>query len=146
MELDLVPPSSFHYPIFLWQMCHDSVPFRSVLMSQNLLSSDLCSICNTKSEDMYHALFLCPQAKGVWSFCLHQSVTPPDHDNLHTWLKDFSFNLGATSSIILWKVWYSRNKFSFESIKHSIQEIGAQVFSILHYVFKAFGSLDLIVF
>jgi hypothetical protein len=114
-------------------------------MSENLLSSDLCLICNIESEDMFHALFLCPRAKGVWSFCLHQSITSLDHDNLCTWLKDFSFNFGV-GPIILWKIWYSRNKCTFVNIKHSIKEIGAQVFSLLHYVFKAFGSHNPIVF
>jgi len=67
---------------FLWKLCHDSVPFRSVLLSRNHISSNLCPICNKGSEDMLHALFSGPRAKDMWSFCLHKSVTPPDRDNL----------------------------------------------------------------
>ena len=87
---------------------------------------------------MFHVLFLCPQT--MWSFRLHQSITPPDHDNLRTWLKDFNTNLGLIGPIILLKIWCSRNKYIFENINHSIQEIGAQVFSLLNYVLKAFAS------
>nr|ABN08764.1 hypothetical protein MtrDRAFT_AC160012g33v2 [Medicago truncatula] len=54
----LCVPSNIRF--FLWQLCHDSVPFRSVLLSRNV-----CSICNQGSEDMLHALYPCPRAKDV---------------------------------------------------------------------------------
>lgn len=67
---------------------------------------------------------------------------PSDNDNLRTLLKYFSTNLGLIGPIILLKICCSRNKYIFENIKHSIQEIGSQVFSLLHYILKAFASLN----
>jgi hypothetical protein len=133
----LCVPSNIQF--FLWQLCHDFVPFRSVLLSRNLISSNICPICNQGGEDMFHALFSCPRAKDVWSFCLHKSVTPPDLDNLRTWMKEFISNIGPIDPIIMWKIWCSRNKCIFEDIKHSVQEIGAQVLSSLHHILKAFA-------
>ena len=95
---------------FLWQLCHDSVPFRPVLLSRNLISSNLCPICNQGSEDMLHALFSCMCAKDVWYFCLHQSATHPDRDDLRTWMKEFISNIGPIFPIIMWKIWCSRKK------------------------------------
>jgi len=54
-------------------------------------------------------------------------------------LKDFGTNLGLIGPIIRSKIWCSPNKCIFENIKHYIQEIGVQVFSLLHYVLKAFA-------
>jgi len=48
----------------VWQMCHDSVPFKPVLISYNLISSNLGSIHNTESDEMFHTLLLCSRAKG----------------------------------------------------------------------------------
>nr|ABN09044.1 Ribonuclease H [Medicago truncatula] len=54
-------------------------------------------------------------------------------------MKDFISNIGPIGPIIIWKIWCSRNKCIFEDIKHSIQEIGAQVLSSLHHILKAFA-------
>jgi hypothetical protein len=60
----LCVPSNIRF--FLWQLCYDSVPFRSVLLSHSLISYNVCSIFNQGSEDMLHALYPCPRAKDVW--------------------------------------------------------------------------------
>jgi len=88
---------------------------------------------------MFHALFSCPCTKDVWSFCLHKSVTPPDRDNLRTWMKEFILNIGPIGPIIMWKISCSRNKCIFKDIKYFVHEIGAQVLSSLHHILKAFA-------
>ena len=88
---------------------------------------------------MFHALFFFPCAKDVWSFCLHKSVTPPDRDNLRTWMKEFILNIGPIGPIIMWKISCSRNKCIFKDIKYFVHEIGAQVLSSLHHILKAFA-------
>ena len=78
---------------------------------------------------MFPVLFLCWRAKDVWWFYLHQSMAPLDHDSLHIWLKDFNSNFCDLTTYIFLKM-------------SGIQEIGAQVFSLLYYVLKAFTSPD----
>lgn len=80
--------------LFLWQLWRDYVHFRSILLFCNLISSNLCPICNQRSQDMLHALFSCTRAKDVWSFCLHELVTSSNQDNLITWMKEFISNIG----------------------------------------------------
>jgi len=90
---------------------------------------------------MLHALFSCPCAKDVWSFCLQKSVTPSNRDNLRTWKNEFISNIGLIGPIIMCKIWCSRNKCIFDDIKHFVQEIGTQVLSSMHHILKVFAYL-----
>jgi len=65
VELDLASSSSFYYPIYLMANVIYFVMFMSVLMSQNLLSSNLCLIYNIKSRDLFHALLVCGPSSSI---------------------------------------------------------------------------------
>ncbi|KAL4279023.1 hypothetical protein GQ457_03G030420 [Hibiscus cannabinus] len=54
---------------FLWKMCHNIVPTKSILVGRfhgTFCASDCCPRCGDKVESIGHLAFFCPFARAMW--------------------------------------------------------------------------------
>jgi len=58
-KLDIMPKLK----IFLWQLCHSSLPTRGTLSKRGLNLDPLCPFCHSKVEDSNHLFLGCAIAK-----------------------------------------------------------------------------------
>ena len=53
---------------FLWRACTDSLPTLKNLLKRKVVSSSLCSLCQSETESILHALWNCEKIKSVWTW------------------------------------------------------------------------------
>ena len=62
--------------VFLWQLCHASLPTRGNLLYRGMKIDPLCPHCNEASKDVEHLFFECHDAQQVWQLASdHHWVT-----------------------------------------------------------------------
>ena len=52
--------------IFLWQLCHSSLPTRGTLFRRGLGINPICPFCQSASEDIDHLFLRCAIAQNCW--------------------------------------------------------------------------------
>ena len=117
-RLDIMPKLK----VFLWQLCHASLPTRSTLLKRRLQIDPLCPLCNNDIEDLEHLFLKCPVVHATWQLAkVHKWLSIPlmvdPGDNLQSWLS----KLRTSSSpvpldrvvALLWSIWKTRNTAAF---------------------------------
>ena len=118
--LDVMPKLK----IFLWQLCHASLPTRGILLKGGLQIDPLCPHCLSDIEDMEHLFLGCPSVSQVWRLAAdHHWIThsPPQSSIpiVPRWLAGLHsscsrMSLERTVSL-LWSIWKTRNNSVFRS-------------------------------
>ena len=53
--------------IFLWQLCHSSLPKRGILSKRGLSIVSVCPFCQSDIEDMDYLFLRCTTVQDCWS-------------------------------------------------------------------------------
>jgi len=79
-QLDVTPKIK----IFLWQMLHNALPMRGVLVQRGMLIDPTCPLCMNNIESNDHLFWECPSIKRVWRLALQHKwlQLPGIHDGL----------------------------------------------------------------
>lgn len=99
--------------VFIWRFCRNVVPVRRRLSARGIRIPITCPMCSIDIEHMSHLFFDCEFAVGCWQ---HANIWYDwsDVENAHVWLLEkISYapaDEAARISIVLWGVWYWRNK------------------------------------
>jgi len=110
--------------VFLWQLCHNSLPSRAILSQRGIQLDPSCPVCHTELEDTDHIFFHCPLAKQTWELAtLHNwlpsnpfhSSTLPARDQLHALALQKS-PLLTRVALLLWSIWKARNNLTFNNV------------------------------
>ncbi|KAL8557302.1 hypothetical protein ACS0TY_004655 [Phlomoides rotata] len=107
--------------VFLWRCFKNVLPVCSNLIGRYVDVDPLCKRCGTEVETMEHALRDCVWVQGFWSTSPLQAdlQLPSDETKtLSAWIIDLSENLSSGNQqffvVLLWCLWFARNKFYFE--------------------------------
>ena len=108
--------------IFLWQLCHNSLPSRGTLLRRGLQLDPTCPACLSDLEDTDHIFLHCPMVRQIWDLATeHQwlprmpfpSSTTTVRDHLHD-LASQKFPHLSRVVLLLWSIWKSRNALVFK--------------------------------
>ena len=109
--------------VFLWQLCHNSLPSRGTLLRRGIHLDPTCPACLNDIEDTDHIFLHCPKARQVWDLAaVHQwlplftfsSLTMSIRDHLHELACQKSPHLSRVV-LLLWSIWKSRNALIFKN-------------------------------
>ncbi|CAI9782465.1 unnamed protein product [Fraxinus pennsylvanica] len=53
--------------VFAWKACKHGLPTSLNLAKKHILGQSLCSLCNSETEDLHHAVINCNMLRGVWN-------------------------------------------------------------------------------
>jgi ribonuclease HI len=106
--------------VFWWRVLKGILPDYATLTRRHVRVHSTCSVCNSASETLYHAMMECGHAKQFWNAAreiLHLKLP-----NLHpdTWamdiLCDTMFSQGERESVIsiMSAIWDSRNRWTHD--------------------------------
>jgi len=118
-KLDVAPKIR----IFLWQLCHNSLPSRGTLMRRGLQLDPLCSACDTDIEDTDHIFLHCPMVRQVWDLAVAHQWLPslpfphsdsPLREQLHLLVQN-QYPRVDRVVLLLWSIWKSRNALIFRT-------------------------------
>ena len=119
-HLDIMPKLK----VFIWQLCHASLPTRGTLFKRVLQIDPICPLCNTNIEDMKHLFLRCHAAQEVWRLANDHnwvSINMPSDSfgSVQNWLSNLrtSTPLVALDRIValLWSTWKTRNSKVFRN-------------------------------
>ena len=121
-HLDIMPKLK----IFLWQLCHTSLPTRGTLLNRGLQIDLICPLCNVEIEDVDHLFRRCSIAQEVWGLpnehnwvCINAGTN--SINNVQNWLSDLrtSTPLVPLDRVValLWSTWKVRNNIVFQNEK-----------------------------
>ena len=86
-HLDIMPKLK----VFLWQICHSSLPTRGTLLKRGLQIDTSCPLCNHQIEDLEHLFLQCPAVQEVWRLAkdhnwVLSTIPLASSDNVPIWL------------------------------------------------------------
>ena len=55
--------------VFAWRALYDILPTRENLARRRIVTDGTCELCQRENESVFHALWECSVAKGVWAGC-----------------------------------------------------------------------------
>jgi len=108
--------------IFLWQLCHNSLPTRGTLLRRGLQLDPTCPACLHDIEDTDHIFLHCPMVRQTWDLAAMHHWLPilpafssdlSIRDHLHDLANQKSPHL-ARIALLLWSIWKSRNALIFK--------------------------------
>ena len=67
--------------VFMWQLCHSSLPSRGTLFRRGIQMDPTCPTCLNDVEDTDHIFLHCPKVRHVWDLAV-----------AHQWLPMFPFS------------------------------------------------------
>ena len=110
--------------VFLWQLCHNSLPSRATLLRRGIQLDPSCLACLTDIEDTDHIFLHCPLAKQTWDLAIsHKWLPSPPFGSLNLLARDQLHDLALQKSPILtrvallfWSIWKSRNDLIFNNV------------------------------
>ena len=117
-NLDIMPKIK----VFLWQLCHASLPTRGTLVKRGLQIDPVCPLCNSGIEDLEHLFLQCPVVQDVWYLAnLHKWLSIPlrvaPGDTIQYWLSKLRLSSSPVQLdrvvALLWSIWKSRNNVVF---------------------------------
>jgi len=118
-RLDVAPKIK----VFLWQLCHNSLPSRGTLLRRGLQLDPVCPVCNADIEDTDHLFVSCPMVQQVWGMAVAHKWLPsipfPQfnsslREELHVLVQN-KYPCVDRVVLLLWSIWKSRNALVFRS-------------------------------
>ncbi|XP_074378563.1 uncharacterized protein LOC141720107 [Apium graveolens] len=97
---------------FLWSAASDCLPTKYRLKEKRVMVNDLCPVCNTENESIFHVLVTCSFASACF-ISINKVVIETNINSFANWLKDV-FNqykgMDVQRMVMLcWAVWKCRN-------------------------------------
>ena len=98
---------------FLWRACREALLVKTNLVCRRVIKEDVCSHCNLKAEDGFHALWDCSELLSIWEtdimwlFC--KSKTFSNFYELTHFVLEFD-RQPELFAVITWTVWFQRNQ------------------------------------
>lgn len=104
--------------IFIWRLCRDTVPVRRRLSSKGVSVPWLCPMCDKDIEHLAHVFFDCDFAKQCWGK-LGLNYDMSEVEFIPEWvlkkLTDAPVDEVVKVCVVLWGIWYWRNKKVWEN-------------------------------
>ena len=109
--------------VFLWQLCHNSLPSRGTLFRRGLPLDPICPACLHDIEDTDHIFIHCPLAHQTWTMAVAHNWLPqlsfptlnaPLRDQLHD-LATQDYPHITRVVLLLWSIWKTRNGLVFNN-------------------------------
>ena len=119
-HLDIMPKLK----VFLWQLCHSSLPTRGTLLKRGLQIDPSCPLCNHHSEDLTHLFLRCPAIQEVWNLAkehnwILSTISIAPSDTVPIWLTKLRQTATLTRFdrivALLWSIWKTRNSTVFRN-------------------------------
>jgi len=118
-KLDVAPKIR----VFLWQLCHNSLPARGTLLRRGIHLDPLCPSCSGDIEDMDHIFMKCPLARQVWDLAVaHHWIPANPFPYSHVSIRDGLLLLIQNRypclsrvALLLWSIWKARNGLIFRN-------------------------------
>ena len=110
--------------IFLWQLCHNTLPTRANLLRKGIYVDPVCPACLSEIEDIDHLFVGCHMVKKTWDLTVsHNWLTsqpfpqslPSVWEGLHNLYTARNSYLTRVA-ILSWSIWKSRNSMVFSII------------------------------
>ncbi|XP_048502752.1 uncharacterized protein LOC125498565 [Beta vulgaris subsp. vulgaris] len=107
---------------FLWRLCTNSLPVRSLLKHRHVIDDDICPRGCGETETPAHAIFGCPHIADLWaaSGCAalcHGSNTHTMCDLILSW-REIDRATKIKGVFLAWSIWGERNNVVFNN-KHT---------------------------
>ncbi|KAL4335865.1 hypothetical protein GQ457_07G013980 [Hibiscus cannabinus] len=95
--------------VFIWLVFHRRLLTNAERGRRNLVDSDRCSVCNTGTESIEHALRLCPQVRQVWEAMIaSDKLSVFDSLPFDTWLLQcFNSIAGIGVDNVIWSTQFA---------------------------------------
>ncbi|KAL2896024.1 hypothetical protein RDABS01_037808 [Bienertia sinuspersici] len=98
---------------FLWRLCTNTLPVRSLLKARHLIEDATCPWCLKEEETPFHALFGCEKVKELWADynCeVMKLVEAPENwcDQVHNWGR-LEAKVKQRDVYLAWGIWMDRN-------------------------------------
>ena len=97
---------------FLWRAAKNAIPVKTNLVKWQVLQEEICDHCKVHSEDMVHALWLCPCLNEIW-----EANTSWNFKNTSRWdgfqklilhVDEIGLDLDLFAMIV-WLLWHRKN-------------------------------------
>ncbi|XP_074373951.1 uncharacterized protein LOC141714325 [Apium graveolens] len=116
---------------FLWRICTESLPVRSLLKHRHLIEDATCPRCHQIDESARHSIFECTKVIDLWEKCGCAEMSNWERVNsgcdlIASW-KNFHPKKQQYGATLAWCIWTERNQRVFENKSTSNDIIGARV-------------------
>ena len=98
---------------FPWRACREVLPVKMNLVHRRIIEEDVCSHCNLKAEDGFHALWDCSSLSAIWEtdiiwlFCSFKTFSNFYELTRFVLESDRRPELFASFT---WTIWFRRNQ------------------------------------
>ncbi|KAK4438446.1 hypothetical protein Salat_0178900 [Sesamum alatum] len=105
--------------LFAWKTCQNAIPTVDNFARRGMMSFPGCPVCGEESEDVGHALLLCPGARLFWAISeLPWRVVQEWNGGCEEWMRMAASKLDAGQFawflMVAWLIWNHRNKILME--------------------------------
>jgi hypothetical protein len=69
---------------FIWQLCHEKLPTKTLLSQRRIITDDLCPLCQSSSESCLHLFRDCNSVLPLWLSLGIQSTSIFSHNPQQT--------------------------------------------------------------
>ena len=111
---------------FLWRAVKNSIPSKSNLVHRRVLGEDICDHCKAGSEDVIHALWLCPHLDLVWNSNPSWNFQSLKQFQNCKELVQHVIKEGKDPDFLattVWTIWYRRNAIRASNKSHLINQV-----------------------
>ena len=113
---------------FLWRAAKNAIPVKTNLVKRLVLQEEICDHYKAHSEDVIHALWLCPCLNEVWetdtSWNFRNTTRWDDFQKLILHVDEAGLDLDLFTTII-WLLWHRRNQIRVNNSATSLGQIVA---------------------
>ena len=110
----------------MWWAAKNAIPIKTNLLKWQVLQEANCDHCQSHSEDVLHALWLCPCLTEVWEanigWSFRNSDRWVDFQKLILHVEEAGLDL-ELFSMIVWLLWQRRNHIRVETSTISLSQI-----------------------
>ncbi|XP_074367812.1 uncharacterized protein LOC141708205 [Apium graveolens] len=103
--------------VFLWRFCHNTLPVRNLLRGKGISLPIIGSMCTGEIEHLRHLFFECKFSRKCWHY-MGVDINSWYVEDITKWLlrklADGPKQELLSISIVLWGIWFRRNKHIFE--------------------------------
>ncbi|CAI9756749.1 unnamed protein product [Fraxinus pennsylvanica] len=126
--------------IFVWRACKDGLPTTLNLEKKHIIRLNICSLCNSETEDLNHAVINCKMLRGVWNNFFPELVNNncrPIKDKALALCENNEVSKLDTFFMLLWSFWFRRNKYVHEQLWLDPRKIADNALGMLESFNKA---------